>query len=102
MTFPSSEFDAAISAMCHGTATDDEVAAVHGLVCTDSAARDEYLWEVELHARLASEVSLPTTSGAVVAREQSRPTSRRSLLVRPGARVQWAVAALLVLAIADG
>lgn len=88
--------------MCHGTATDDEVVAVHALLRSDEAARDQYLWEVELHARLASEASLPTASGAVVAREQSRPAGRGSLPAHPGSRVQWAVAALLVLAIIGG
>jgi hypothetical protein len=102
MTFPSPEFDASISALCHGTATDDEVAAVHALLRSDDAARDGYLWEVELHARLASLAALPTTSGVVVAREPPRPASRRSLLARPGSRVRWAAAVVFLIAISGG
>ncbi len=101
MNFPSPEFHASLSAMCHGTASDDDVAAVHALLRSDGAARDEYLWEVELHARLASVASLPTTSGAV-AHQRSRPAIRRSLLARRGSRVQWAVAVLLLMAISGG
>src|SRR5262249_3157456 len=89
-------------AMCHGTATDDEVAAVHALLRSNSAARDEYLWDVELHARLASGAALPPTSVDVVGHEQPRPASRRSLLARPGSRVQWAVAVLLLMAVSGG
>lgn len=102
MTFPSPEFAASISAMCHGTATDDEVASVHTLLRSDRVAQDEYLWEVELHARLASVASLPIRSTVVIAHEQPRPAIRRSVLTRRVSRVQWAVAALLLMAVAGG
>lgn len=102
MTFPSPELAASISAMCHGTATDDEVASVHMLLRSDRAAQDEYLWEVELHARLASVRALPNTSGEAVAHEKPRPAIRRSLLSRRGSRVRWAVAALLLIVVSAG
>ncbi len=67
LRFPSREFDAAVAAMCHGTAGDDEVQAVHRLLVDDPAARDEFLCRVELHARLASDPNLfsnPATEAA--------------------------------------
>jgi hypothetical protein len=52
--FPSSEFDNAVAELCHGTIDDETLADMHGLLCTDLRARDEYLWRVEVHGQLAS------------------------------------------------
>jgi len=52
--FPSPEFDDAVAAVCHGSATEAEMQALNELLRSDSRARDEYLMQVELHARLAS------------------------------------------------
>ena len=54
MKFPSFEFNDAVAAVCHGVAPDQTVLEIHQLLGTDTAARDEYLWQIELHARLAS------------------------------------------------
>ncbi|MDH4203834.1 MAG: FecR family protein [Phycisphaerae bacterium] len=54
MKFPSCEFDDAVAALCHGTINEEELADLHGLLCVDSGARDEYLWRVEVHGELAS------------------------------------------------
>ncbi len=54
MKFPSPEFDTAVATLCHGSITDDALAARHELLRDDLAARDEYLWRVELHGELAS------------------------------------------------
>jgi hypothetical protein len=58
--FPSREFDDAVSAVCHGSVSDDQAQALNGLLRGDAAARDEYLLRVELHSRLASEPDLFT------------------------------------------
>lgn len=58
LTFPSREFDEAVAAVCHGTASDDQLQALHGLLRSQAAARDEYLLRVELHSWLASESEL--------------------------------------------
>jgi hypothetical protein len=55
--YPSSEFDAAVAAVCHGQATDAQVSAVNELL-RSSAARDEYILRLEVHSRLASESDL--------------------------------------------
>ena len=52
--FPSPEFDEAVSAVCHGTASDDQIEDLNRLLLVDRAACDEYLLRLELHSRLAS------------------------------------------------
>ncbi len=54
MKFPSPEFDDAVAALCHGAVSDNVLAELHERLRTDTAARDEYLWQVELHGELAS------------------------------------------------
>lgn len=54
MKYPSSNFDNAVAAVCHGTIHDDCLASLHELLRVDADARDEYLWRVELHGELAS------------------------------------------------
>jgi hypothetical protein len=58
LPFPSSEFDAAVAAVCHGSVTEVEARALNQLLLNHAGARDEYLLRVELHARLASNPDL--------------------------------------------
>lgn len=58
MTFPSPEFDQVVAAICHGTVSDKEAGAMNLLLRSNAAARDEYLFRLELHARLASDPDL--------------------------------------------
>ncbi len=53
MNFPSPEFDEAVAAVCDGSLSERQAEELNVLLRTDTAARDEYLWRVELHARLA-------------------------------------------------
>ena len=62
--FPSREFDDAVAAVCHGTASDAEVHALNELLRFNPAARDEYIIRIELHARLASVPDLFVGSGS--------------------------------------
>lgn len=55
MTFPSREFNDAVAAVCHGSASDEELQGIHELLRGNSDARDEYLLRVEIHSRLASD-----------------------------------------------
>lgn len=54
MKFPSKEFDSAVSELCHGTVNDQTLQELHELLRSDSDARDEYIWRVEIHGELAS------------------------------------------------
>jgi len=65
LVFPSPEFDDAVAAVCHGSATDAEMRALNGLLRGDARARDEYLLRVELHSRLASDPDLLAQTGEV-------------------------------------
>lgn len=69
LVFPSREFDEAIAAVCHGSASDEQVVQLNRVLRTDAAARDEYILRLELHARLASDpdLFLPSDPGAVLA-----------------------------------
>ena len=58
LAFPSTEFDDAVAAVCHGSAAEAEMRALNELLRSNSSARDEYLLRVELHTRLASERDL--------------------------------------------
>ena len=70
--FPSREFDEAVAAVCHGLVSDEQVRALNGLLRHDTAARDEYLFRVELHSRLASEPDLfPLANGDSSALKES-------------------------------
>src|SRR6478672_6011189 len=92
MNFPSTEFDDAVTAACQGTVSESDVAALHATLRAHEAARDDYLWQVELHAHLASRALTRTTGPALPGSENlpSPPAQRR-------ARVRWAVAAAAVL-----
>ncbi len=58
LSFPSADFDDAIAALCHGDASEGQIQAVHDLIRTNAAARDEYILRLELHSRLASDPDL--------------------------------------------
>ena len=57
-SFPSPEFDHVVAGVCHGSATEAEMRAVNELLRANAEARDEYLFQVELHSRLASNPDL--------------------------------------------
>jgi concanavalin A-like lectin/glucanase superfamily protein len=58
LDFPSPEYDDMVAALCHGTATEEEMRALSDLLRSNQEARDEYLMRVEVHSRLASEPDL--------------------------------------------
>ena len=58
LAFPSREFDEAVAAVCHGSASDEQMRELNQLLRNDSAARDEYILRLELHSRLASDPDL--------------------------------------------
>jgi hypothetical protein len=58
LPFPSSEFDAAVAAVLHGCADEAQMRSLNEVLRADPAARDEYLFRVELHSRLASDPDL--------------------------------------------
>jgi len=64
VTYPSPEFDDAVTAVCHGSATEAEMRAMNELLRSNSSARDEYLLRVEVHTRLASEPDLFSQTAA--------------------------------------
>jgi len=55
LAFPSREFDEAVAAVCHGSASDEQMRELNQVLRDDSAALDEYILRLELHSRLASE-----------------------------------------------
>jgi hypothetical protein len=87
LSFPSPEFDDAVAAVCHGSATEAEMRALNALLRSDSSARDEYLLRVELHSRLASERDLfsQTADAAAACRLPGMGTDdrRNSLSLNP-------------------
>ncbi len=58
--FPSSEFDDAVAAVCHGGPSEEQVSALNELLRKNAAALDEYIRRLELHSYLASERNLFT------------------------------------------
>jgi enterochelin esterase-like enzyme len=58
IAFPSDEFDEAVSAVCHGTVSEEQMRALNVLLRANAGARDEYLLRLELHSRLASDPDL--------------------------------------------
>lgn len=61
MKFPSDEFTEAVDGLCDGTIGEPSLAELGSLLRADLQARDAYLWQVELHLRLASaEVAGPS------------------------------------------
>ncbi len=66
---PSPQFEDAVAAVCHGTASAGELRALNELLRRDHRARDEYLLRVALHARLASDPELFASTAATAAVE---------------------------------
>ena len=66
LDFPSRTFDEVVAAVCHGTATDEQMRDLRERLLQDPKARDEYLLRVELHARLASEPDLFNQPGELL------------------------------------
>src|SRR6186997_3038952 len=58
IAFPSAEFDDSVAAVCHDSASDEQLRGLNELLRTSSAARDEYILRLELHSRLASDPDL--------------------------------------------
>lgn len=58
LIFPSPQFDDAVAAVCHDSASDEQIQALNKLLRSNAAARDEYIIRLELHSRLASEADL--------------------------------------------
>jgi len=58
ITFHSREFDEAVAAVCHGSASDEQARALNELLRGNATARDEYILRLELHSRLASDPDL--------------------------------------------
>lgn len=93
LALPSREFDEAVAAVCHGTASDEQMRGLNQLLRNDSTARDEYILRLELHSRLASEADLFASAGgeATSLDAQKLLSSPR----RPGgnrAGLKWALA----------
>src|SRR6476646_7763332 len=64
--FPSREFDDALAAVSHDSASDEQARALNELLRNDSAARDQYILCLELHSRLASDPDLFASSRAML------------------------------------
>jgi hypothetical protein len=88
--FPSREFDEAVAAVCHGLGSSEQMRALNELLRANAAARDEYLFRAELHARLASDPDLFSRES------ESRVTSLENVsplrAARRPRRMTWAIA----------
>ncbi len=86
LRFPSAEFDDAVAAVCHGSASDAEMRDLGELLRSDLGARDEYLLRIELHSRLASDPDLfsqPAYAGSDLA-ELSSVVRRNAFTPKAG------------------
>lgn len=63
IAYPSREFDEAVAALCHDSASDGQMRWLNELLRHHAAARDEYILRLELHSRLASEPDLFVLAG---------------------------------------
>lgn len=104
LEYPSRAFDDAVAALCHGTATDDQMLDLHELLGNSPAARDEYLLRVELHTRLASDPDLfaePAPEAEEPAARATTPVASapgRHMLGRPRHRRKWHAVATVCMA----
>ena len=76
LLFPSEEFDSAVSAVCHDTASDEQIGALNELLRSNASARDEYILRLEIHSRLASDPELFTTAEAEFTHTAATPPPR--------------------------
>src|SRR6185295_19459060 len=81
LAFPSPEFDLAVAAVCHRSATDEQLRALNKLLRSHPAARDEYILRLELHSRLASDPDLFASEA-----EEPVPSPRNVLPLQPAQR----------------
>jgi hypothetical protein len=94
MKYPSDEFDAALSFVCDGTATEAQSHALVELLRENIVARDAYLFAVELHARLASDNTLFFTPATEEAEEAVGAALESEVIPFPAAqaaRKTWPV-----------
>ncbi len=92
LTFPSREFDEAVAAVCHDAVSDEQARALNKLLQTNGEARDEYLWRLEVHARLASTPDLfagAATDDAQAVHARFDPVSQQAVSPRPALRPAW-------------
>ncbi len=92
LAFPSPEFDHAVAAVCHGTATEEQARDLNQLLRHHPAALDEYILRLELHSRLASDPDLFATE-----RPEAIPFPTP---VPPAAHAVWLRRAQWILALA--
>jgi hypothetical protein len=90
LTFPSPEFDDAVAAVCHGSATETEMRALNGLLRSNLSARDEYLIRVELHSRLASDPDL-FSQAADAAAMSTTVTNKRATMIPSWLGSSWTI-----------
>jgi hypothetical protein len=83
LTFPSLEFDEAVAAISHGSASDEQARALNELLRSDATARDEYILRLELHSRLASEPNLFAQTN------EDKSTSPENILPFHPSRRSW-------------
>ena len=103
LSFPSTEFDDAAAAVCHGSLTEVQARALNQLLRNHPGARDEYLLRVELHARLASDPDLfPNTAEAIAGCcapvTQRNGRQPRAAAVSPATRTKPHLARVLAMA----
>jgi hypothetical protein len=72
ISHPSREFDDAVAAICLGFATEQQMKALNLALQGNRAAQDDYLFQLELHSRLASDPDLFSGSEAKDSGELSR------------------------------
>ena len=93
LAFPSREFDEAVAAVCHGSASDEQARGLNQLLRHDAAARDEYILRLELHSRLASEPDLfASFSGEAASRNVQNLLSLSARSDGNRAGLKWALA----------
>lgn len=73
MRYPSDEFEDAVAAVCHGFASPAQVLRLNELLRTNPAARDEYILQLELHSRLASDPELFLSTAADRLKNSNEP-----------------------------
>lgn len=99
-THPSPEFEEAVAAVCHGTASEAQRHRLGELLRSDPAARDEYLVRIELHSRLASDPELFATSNTqnpdwaipLTPRTLEAPSQPQPAKARKAVSTKWVLA----------
>ena len=97
LTFPSREFDEAVAAVCHGSASEEQVWALNELLRNNAAARDDYILRLELHSRLASEPNFFASPDNISSPENVVPLRSEPKVKTQQGKWALALAACLVL-----